>query len=261
MNEKFLMKAGFKPIVFIIFVSFCVSCKKDVSNEGSNYLLRLKFIPKANGEDLVQNKTYLSPLGEDFSVTNFKIFIGDISLLQDGVVKVAEKQNEYFLLDAFNSTTLTIATSLNGNRFTDIGFQVGIDSIYNVSGAQTGALDPATGMFWTWNTGYIMAKLEGNSSYSSEINDAIVYHIGGFKSGENSIRQVVIPLPGQQSWTLEKTSSTELTIEINLDKWFSADHNLYIAAQPAVMTPGALSIQYADNYAKMFTPLSIVRTE
>ena len=255
------MKTAFLAVFMISITCIVCSCKKDVSNEGSNYLLRLKFVPKANGENLVQAKSYLNPLGEDFSVTNFKIFVGNISLLQDGVVKVAKKENEYFLLDAFNPSTLTIATPLNGNRFTDIGFQIGIDSIFNVSGAQTGALDPATGMFWTWNTGYIMAKLEGNSSYSSEINDAIVYHIGGFKSGENAIRQVVLQLPGQQSWTLEKTSTTEVTIEMNLDKWFSADHNLFIGAQSAVMTPGALSLQYADNYAKMFTPLSIQRTE
>ena len=37
---------------------------------------------------------------------------------------------------------------------------LGVDSLRNVTGVQTGALDPAMDMYWTWNTGYVMAKLE-----------------------------------------------------------------------------------------------------
>jgi hypothetical protein len=38
-------------------------------------------------------------------------------------------------------------------NITAIKFLLGVDSLKNVSGIQTGALDPAKGMFWTWNTG------------------------------------------------------------------------------------------------------------
>ncbi len=254
------MKIRFAAFLIILIVTSTLSCRKEISDEGSNYRIRLKFVPKANGENLVEGKPYLNPLGEDFSVTKFKIFIGNITLIQDGAVKVAAKENEYFLLDAFDPASLSVETALSGNRFSDIGFQIGIDSIFNVSGAQTGALDPTTGMFWTWSTGYIMAKLEGNSSFSTETNQAIVYHIGGFKTGENTIREVVLQLPGQQDWILEKNNVTEITIEINIDKWFSSLHNLFIASASATMTPGELSNKYADNYARMFAPLSIERT-
>jgi hypothetical protein len=254
------MKTRSAIILLLAILTCAVSCRKETSDEGSNYRIRLKFIPKVNGESLVEGKSYLSPLGEDFSISSFKIFIGNISLIQDGAISVARKENEYFLLDAFNPASLVVETALSGNRFSDIGFQIGIDSILNVSGAQTGALDPSTGMFWTWSTGYIMAKLEGNSSYSTGVNKAITYHIGGFKTGENTIRQVVLPVPAQQDWLLEKNNVTEITIEMNIDKWFSSAHNLFIAAQPATMTPGELSIKYADNYARMFAPLSIERT-
>lgn len=254
------MKTRSAILLLLTFLTCAISCRKETSDEGSNYRIRLKFIPKANGENLVEGKSYLSPLGEDFSISRFKIFIGNITLIQDGAVRVARKENEYFLLDAFDPSSLVVETALSSNRFSDIGFQIGIDSILNVSGAQTGALDPATGMFWTWSTGYIMAKLEGNSSYSTGVNKAITYHIGGFKTGENSIRQVVLQVPGQQDWLLEKNNITEITIEMNIDKWFSSAHNLFIAAEPATMTPGALSNKYADNYARMFAPLSIERT-
>ena len=47
--------------------------------------------------------------------------------------------------------------------YTELQFLLGVDSLHNVSGAQTDDLDPAKDMFWTWNSGYVMAKMEGNS--------------------------------------------------------------------------------------------------
>jgi len=213
----------------------------------------------ANGEVLQPGKSYLNSIGEDFSVSAFKMYIGHISLVEDGSVTVAENREAYYLLNAADPASLNIETGLNGRSFSHIGFQIGIDSVLNVSGAQAGVLDPANGMFWTWNSGYIMVKLEGNSTYSTEINNSIVYHIGGFKSTESSLRKVVAALPGQQNWMLEKNSVTELEIEINLDKWFNSIHRLPIEANPAIMTPGAVSMQYADNYSTLFNPSSISR--
>ncbi|WP_316930094.1 MbnP family protein, partial [Hymenobacter sp. IS2118] len=34
--------------------------------------------------------------------------------------------------------------------YQSVSFTVGVDSARNVAGAQTGALDPNNGMFWTW---------------------------------------------------------------------------------------------------------------
>ena len=48
-------------------------------------------------------------------------------------------------------------------NYNSLSFLLGVDSMHNVSGAQTGALDPANDMFWTWNSGYVMAKMEGAS--------------------------------------------------------------------------------------------------
>ncbi|WP_336515263.1 MbnP family protein [Pollutibacter soli] len=252
---KILRVAGTVIALVLVFIS----CKKEVSNEGNQYMIRLKFTPTANGEPLEFGKQYLNPLGEDFSISAFKMYIGHISLVEDGTIKVAENREAYYLLNAAEPASFIVETGLNGRKFTHIGFQIGIDSIYNVSGAQAGVLDPANGMFWTWSTGYIMAKLEGNSSYSNEVNNNIVYHIGGFKSSEQSIRQVVLPLPGQQSWALDTNTETEIEIKIDIDKWFSSVHQLYIAATPAIMTPGAVSMQYADNYASLFNTVSINR--
>jgi len=43
-----------------------------------------------------------------------------------------------------------------------------------------------------------------------------------------------------------------MIIDVNIDKWFLSAHDLPIASQPLVMTPGPLAMQYADNYACLF---------
>ncbi len=70
-------------------------------------------------------------------------------------------------------------------------FLLGVDSLHNVSGAQTDALDPAKDMFWTWNTGYVMAKLEGNSPSSALVNNKYEFHVGGFSGKYNVLKKIL----------------------------------------------------------------------
>lgn len=75
-------------------------------------------------------------------------------------------------------------------QYDSITFLIGVDSLHNVSGAQTGALDPVNDMFWTWNSGYVMAKLEGNSSSSPQMNQKFEYHIGGYSGKHNVVKKL-----------------------------------------------------------------------
>jgi hypothetical protein len=179
--------------------------------------------------------------------------------LQELPTPVARKEDGYFLVDAARPASQIIDVQLSNVPFNRLMFQVGIDSILNVSGAQTGALDPLNGMFWTWNSGYIMAKLEGSSSLSKGLNNAFTYHIGGFREGEKTQREIILPLPNQQEWVLEKTNLTEMVISVEIDKWFRSAHSLPISSIAENMSPGPLSTLYADNYANLFTLASVTR--
>jgi len=235
------------------------SCQKEKSFEGDAYTLRLIFQPTANGEPLQFGKEYINPLGEDYKITAFKFYISKISLLQELPTPVARKEDGYFLVDAASPASQIIDVQLSNVPFNRLMFQVGIDSVLNVSGAQTGALDPLNGMFWTWNSGYIMAKLEGSSSLSKGLNNTFTYHIGGFREGEKTQREIILPLPNQQEWVLEKTNITEMVINVEVDKWFRSTHSLPISSVAENMSPGLLSTRYADNYANLFTLTSVVR--
>ncbi|HEY1201915.1 MAG TPA: MbnP family protein, partial [Niastella sp.] len=121
---------------------------------------------------------------------------------------------------------------------------IGVDSALNVNGVQAGSLDPLNGMFWTWNSGYIFAKLEGKSDSSKAPAHSMQYDVGGFRTNKNAIRKVQLTLP---------SASTNYVIDVDLLKWFSGKHTIKVAQSPLCHQPGALAMQLADNYANMFT--------
>ncbi|HYC28004.1 MAG TPA: MbnP family protein, partial [Chitinophagaceae bacterium] len=120
------------------------------------------------------------------------------------------------------------------------------------------ALDPAKAMFWTWNSGYIMAKLEGNSPLSSQPNNKFEYHIGGFSGADNVLKQVTLSFPLGQAVTLQPNRSSEMTITANANTWFVGPNPLQISTNAVCTTPGPLAKQISDNYAGMFTVTGIV---
>ena len=132
---------------------------------------------------------------------------------------------------------------------------VGVDSTRNVSGVQSGALDPANGMFWTWNSGYIFAKLEAKSPVSTAPLQNVTYHIGGFKAAQSSLQWVVLNFPS--SITLSDTGKAHVELSADLDKWFNASNAIKIANEPFCMDPGSLAQRISTNYAHMFTVLSV----
>lgn len=234
-------------------------CAKEVSREDGGHLLRLRFVPVANGEPLVLDKGYVNAFGEDYRVSVFKIYIANVSVSDRAGSTSPAKPDCFHLLDASSPGTLVVDHGEDGLPFRSIRFQFGIDSIRNVSGAQTGALDPMNGMFWTWSTGYINAKLEGSSSFSPNPDRRFVYHIGGFAGAERTQRTVVLDLPGTEAWTLDKTGMSEATIHVDLDGWFRKAHDLPISQLPVSMTAGPTATRYADNVAGMFKLQSIER--
>jgi len=57
----------------------------------------------------------------------------------------------------------------------------GVDSLTNSQGVKGGDLDPIHGMYWTWNSGYIHVKIEGEASWSEARKQRFIYHLGGYQ--------------------------------------------------------------------------------
>lgn len=211
--------------------------------------LLLRFEHQVDGQPLALNTTYQNGFGEQYSINRFKYYLSNFSLYS-GSNRTTFPES-YFLIDESDSASKTLRIPIEPGSYDQLHFLVGVDSTRNVSGAQTGALDPLNDMFWSWNTGYIMMKLEGSSPLSTQPNNRIQYHIGGFSGAYNTLRRVETgffsPVEVKAGQTLV------VTFAADLQKWFNGVHDLPIAAQTVAMTPGPLSASYADNGVSMFS--------
>ncbi len=116
-----------------------------------------------------------------FQIDVLKFYVTNVRLLKNEK-RVFQEKNSYHLIDASLPQTLDLKIeSGSAIVFDEIQFNLGIDSSTNVAGVLGGALDPSLGMYWTWQTGYINFKLEGQSNLSAGKNHSFQFHLGGYK--------------------------------------------------------------------------------
>ena len=215
-----------------------------------SFFLQIHFENRVDTQLLHLDSAYTNPHGEPFTVRNFRYYISHFSAA-DTKGKLWPLALVYFLIDERKPESKTISLQIPFQNLGAIQFSIGVDSSKNVSGVQTGSLDPANGMFWTWNSGYIMAKLEGTSPASVAPQHGFTYHIGGFRNGENALRKIRLPL--LKPAMLSAKTVTTITIAANVNAWFAGSTAIKIKEQSSCMSPGKLAMQIADNYAGMFS--------
>jgi hypothetical protein len=253
-----MLKRFFAGFFFITaLIVFLARCQKeagniDTVNTGKNNLL-IRFNPIVDGLPVQPTTVYLNYFNEPYRISQFKFYISAVDLIntETGTVHAIDRNN-YFLIDAADSATWQVRVPVPPARYNQLAFIIGVDSARNVSGAQTGALDPAKGMFWTWNSGYIMAKLEGTSTVSTQPNQKFEYHVGGFKGPNNVLRRTVLVFPGNQFSEITANKKATIIVSANANTWFQNQHTISIKDKPVCTTPGELAKQIAENYSNMF---------
>jgi hypothetical protein len=207
--------------------------------------LVLVFRHLIGNEELVLGNSYTNILGDTISVRKFKYYLSNFKVTDEaGNTTILPQQ--YFLIDEADAVTKMITLTVPSTKLKQISFLIGVDSIRNVSGVQEGALDPLKGMFWTWNSGYIMAKLEGTSNSSTIAGNAFTYHIGGFRNPMNTLRTVNLDLS-------QTDTGKEVIINADINHWFKSVSELRIAQTPVCHNPGKLAVTIANNYSNMFS--------
>jgi hypothetical protein len=149
----------------------------------------------------LNTRTYTSPAGEPFTVSNFRYYLSNFKLQRADGSEYAVP-NSYFLvreLRAGDPWTDTgkhfVLDSLPVGTYTGLSFLIGVDEAHNTAGAQAGALSPANYMFWSWSQGYIFLQMEGTSPASGDTGTHLLaYHVGDFQR-PNNLREVAPPLP------------------------------------------------------------------
>jgi hypothetical protein len=257
----------FVKIALVIFTLVFFSCKKDPSTK-ENYR------PKHNHSQPVQTnniefnvtnvvgnallalgtQTYINENLDTFSVNTFKYYISNIKLFRQDSYVFNESES-YRLLNQNDTSTckFTIKNVPVGN-YTGIEFTIGVDSLRNCDGAQTGALDPINDMFWDWSQGYIFAKMEG-FVHNKVVFSSFFHHVGGFTGQFNAI---VKSTPSFNSNMIQVTNTNVSKVYLKADvlEWFKNPSTIDLSAYLGV-GGGKKSSELAANYSDMFSVVSI----
>jgi hypothetical protein len=219
-------------------------------------MVKITFVNKVKDQKLALNEaTYTNPSQETYTVRKFKYYITQVAVEKKDGWKAEKKM--YHLVDESKPGSLSFSFPVPAGNYASVRFLLGVDSLENVSGAQTGALDPLNDMFWTWNTGYVAAKLEAVSPQAKSFRQKVEYHIGGFKGADNVSKHINLSFKDAGNLVIKKGKSSEIVIDADIDKWWGPNQ-LSIAETPACNAPGKLALSIADNYSTMFSISKII---
>jgi hypothetical protein len=233
-------------------LSILNSCKKDdpvVPEQKGN--VAVEFQNYAGSQPLnlssIIGYPYVNANNDSFKVSLYKYYVSNIKFVSSNGTEYAEPES-YHLMDAGNTSSLSFNISnVPAGTYTAIKVLLGVDSTRNVSGAQTGALDPIHGMFWTWNSGYIMAKIEGASPQSSTPDGKISFHLGGFSGSYSVLNEVTIALP--QNLVIGDNTTSTVTFKSDVLKWFEGTSTIKFNELNQVGSTGKDAFNIAKNYS------------
>jgi hypothetical protein len=197
----------------------------------------LSFLPKFGGEKIQLEKQLVISPNDWIQITTLRFYISDLTIYSDG--KVWNDPNKFHLIDLEDSISLLV----HGipEKVDSLSFEIGIDSLTNVSGILEGPLDPINGMYWAWNSGYINFKLEGKSSRTKTANQQFEYHIGGYLPPFQTLHNKKI---AQESFP------DKIIIALELDSFLN-EFNLSLIH--TVMIPGKKARDISQILPSLFT--------
>ncbi len=208
-------------------------------------------------EPLVLDHTeyYTNTAGNDFKVKKYKYYLTNFKLVKSDNAEYKQPESYYLVNQADGDLDFKII-DVPAGEYKAVKFLIGVDSARNVSGAQTGALDPLWEMFWDWNTGYIMALIEGEAPDAS--GNILSIHIGGFSGQYSALREVTMNF--SENIKVAKNNEPAITLRSDLLKWFSGAHLINFTDFSLQSAVDSNSAKIADNYKNMFS-ISAMKSE
>ena len=175
----------------------------------------------------------ISITADSKNVSKLIFYVSDLQLetIDGDYLKISD----YHLVDFSDLTTREIkADKQNKKAIKSIQFKLGIDSTTNVSGAYGGALDPTKGMYWSWQSGYINFKMEGQIQ-----DENYILHLGGYSTPHKAVQIVKLPVTNQ-------SDEFKITLPLNeiFEKVIPIDHT--------VMSPSLNAVAMSKAIASFF---------
>lgn len=254
-----------KLIALAIIGLAWVSCKKDTKNTTPEPTPQPSVVDTSNAavtftayvgtSPLVYGTNYTNAHGDTFKVSKFTYFISNVELTKDDNTVFKEAKSYHLINHSTSGNKTFTITGIPAGNYKSISYIIGVDSARNVSGVQEGDLRPSLGMFWDWNTGYIMLKFEGTSPQAINSMQDITYHIGGFSYPYSCLKKVNITFP--QNLVVKKDVYPKLKLKVDLSEMFKNPQTIDFANTYYIMTPGIETNGMSENYKDMFSFESI----
>lgn len=244
MKKTYLNALG---VMMIAMITSCNSCKDENTTETpTTGTVKVEFEHTVNTLPFGLNADYITTSGDTIQYTTAKYYVSNVGFVRtDGTVWKAP--NSYYLIDLTNeeSALLSVTKVPNGD-YTAVQFTIGVDSLHNVSGSQTGALSVSNGLFWSWNSGYIFAKMEGTYHHGSSGNFA--YHLGGFTGTSSCIREQEFDLGGAVM-TVSPDATPQIHMNVDMMSLFEfSTPPLDVMNVNNVTMPGSMASSIMDNF-------------
>ncbi len=254
-------------ITLLLGLLAIAACQERSTESPSNTALQVH-LSHFVGEDTLYLDTeaqiYKNALGQSFRLTAFRYYVSNFRLIrEDGSEWHYPQEQSYFLIDERRpeSKQLLLA-NIPAGSYKALAWTIGVDSARSVAplSQRKGALDPAQGMYWAWNSGYIFLLVEGVAAASPAANQRFRYHIGLFGGYEaapenttfriNNLKQVVLPFEGGLS--VVEGQILEANVRADVLQILQGKEVIDFARHPTVMVD-TFSTKIAENYSLMFS--------
>ncbi|MFK7772095.1 MAG: MbnP family protein [Saprospiraceae bacterium] len=200
----------------------------------------IEFKLSINHHSINVGKKYFShTLSDSIYFDAIRFYISNIQFFQDDVF-VSNLKKKHHLVDLEKQESLKIDLGKNATlQFNKIKFDLGIDSLTNVSGAFGGDLDPTNGMYWTWQSGYINFKLEGVTPSCPARKNFFQFHLGGYQA----------PFANVQSVELDIFDKKNIIIGLPIDQILE---KINVPETYEIMSPNQPAVDMAELIASLF---------
>lgn len=205
--------------------------------------LNLCFEHVFNGQRINTDSTYLIEQGDRLTLRNWKYYIGNLMLDE---VLVQLDLGKYALIDAMEGK-VCVSGILKPGVYRQLRFRIGIDSVDQISGVRSGALDPMNNMYWTWNSGYIAFKIEGESPSAPAPLYRFEHHLGGYREGQAF--QPEVTLRPENFIELRGDEQVAWNIHVDLVRYWE---NSSIKEKPTIMQPGPAAMEQSKAIMRLF---------
>lgn len=236
-------------IVACIALVFSACKKEETKTEDTpqkgTFKIEFDHVWGMNLAPFVLNQWLVHPMsGDSMRFVTMRYYVSNIKLknTKGNWISIPET---YYLIDAATpSGTIIEVKDVPADDYTELGYTIGVDSLRNVSGIQSGALAPSNGMFWSWTTGYIMIKAEGESPNAA--SGSFSFHLGGFAGNFNVVKERTSSF-GNEILTISPNSSPKVHMMANPARFRHTLGSLSTGSTTVHM-PGQSAKTMADDF-------------